>query len=209
MIAGTMGRFAEEIRVLGRPEFGEVSEAWQYGKVGSSTMPHKRNPERCEQAVVLAKLAAGQAGMMFNGIMGDHERDSRTLRVEWSCVPDVSHFTLGACAIALEIADGLTVHPDRLLANVREVAEHIASERLMLALGKHLGKQTAHERVYELTQEAQEDGVSVRQLLLDRTDLHGLLDDKAIDRIFDPNGYLGESAILTQRTVARARKALG
>ncbi len=207
-VAGTMGRIADEIRTIGRPEFGEISEDWRPGKVGSSTMPHKRNPERAEQVVVMAKLAAAQAGIALTSMIGDHERDSRALRVEWACVPDVSHYCLAACEIMRELVTGLSVQPDRLWENVREVADEISSERLMLALGQHLGKQTAHERVYELSQAAHDCGRSIRDLLGECDDLRGLLSSEDLDTVFDPVGYLGESAVLTRRTVAATRSWL-
>lgn len=205
IVAGTMGRIAEELRVLGRPEFGEISEPWKYGTVGSSTMPHKRNPERCEQVVVMSRLAAAQVGSALTAMVGDHERDSRSLRLEWVCVPDVSHYTLCACQILRETLKGLTVHPERLWHNTRDVADQIASERLMLTLGEHLGKQTAHERVYALSQTSMDTGVGVRDLLKGEQDLVGLLDEATLDEVFDPNGYIGSSAVLSRRAVASAR----
>jgi adenylosuccinate lyase len=209
MVAGTMGRIADELRILGRPEFGEITEDWRYGKVGSSTMPHKRNPERCEQVVVMAKLASAQVGTALSGMMGDHERDSRALRVEWACVPDVSHYCLAACEITAEVLGGLVVNVDRLRDNVQVVADQIASERLMLLLGEKLGKQTAHERVYALSQTAHDRGVPMRTLLSAEPDLAGLLAEPVLDTVFDPADYLGASTTLTQRVVADARKWLG
>ena len=206
MVAGTLGRAADEIRTLSRPEFGEVSEAWPYGKVGSSTMPHKRNPERCEQVVMLARLASYQVLAAMTAMSGDHERDSRSLRLEWACVPDVAHYTLGAAEIFKEIIGGLQVHTDRLRANVEAVSEQVASEALMLALAPRLGKQTAHERVYELTQAAYEKATSVRELLRDSPDLG--LSPGQIAEIFDPRAYLGASEALTRHVVADAHALL-
>lgn len=205
MIAGTASRIAEEIRVLSRPEFGEVSEPWSHGKVGSSTMPHKRNPERCEQVTVMAKLAAAQVGLALSAMAGDHERDSRTLRVEWACVPDVAHYTLAACTILNETLSGLTIHVDRCRTNVQHTADKIASERLMLALGDKLGKQTAHEVVYDLSQKAHESGVALRSLVAEQEDLSTLLSEADLAEIFDPSRYLGASTELTIRMVEEAR----
>jgi adenylosuccinate lyase len=209
MITGTMARVADEVRVLSRPEFGEVEEAWRPGKVGSSTMPHKRNPERCEQVVVMARLAAAQVGPALAGMIGDHERDARALRVEWVCVPDVAHYCLAACEMVWESVTGLIVHTDRLRHNVDAVADRVMSERLMLALGRRVGKQRAHELVYELTQQAQELDVSVRGLIRERGEVTADLSPAALETIFDPSGYLGSSAVLTMRTVAEAHKRLG
>jgi adenylosuccinate lyase len=208
MVSGTMGRIADEVRTLSRPEFGEVEEAWTHGKVGSSTMPHKRNPEACEQAVVMARLAAGQVSAALAGMGGDHERDSRALRVEWVCVPDVSHYCLSACSIVDEIVDGLSVHTDRLLSNVQVVRDQVATEGLMLALAATVGKQTAHEHVYELSQAARTQGRSLRELLKEHPVIAGHLDEEQLDRIFDPAQYMGQSAALTGQVVAEAHKWL-
>jgi adenylosuccinate lyase len=209
MITGTMARIADEVRILSRPEFGEVEEAWRDGKVGSSTMPHKRNPERCEQVVVLARLAAGQAGLALAGMAGDHERDSRTLRIEWACVPDVAHYCLAGATILLDIVSGLIVHPDRLGANVEQVTGQVMSERLMLALGEHIGKQRAHQIVYDLTQQAHQDGIPVRLLAAARPEIAENLPAATQAAVFEPASYLGASTELTMRVVAEARKRLG
>jgi adenylosuccinate lyase/3-carboxy-cis,cis-muconate cycloisomerase len=204
MVAGTLGRAADEIRALSRQEFGEVSEGWRFGKVGSSTMPHKRNPERCEQVVATARLAAAQVPIAYNAMIGDHERDSRSLRLEWSCVPDVSHYTLAACAIFDEIIGGLIVHDTRMRANVLNVAHQVTTEALMLALADRLGKQNAHHIVYETSQTAREQGIPFRQLLADHAQVRGALTDQELNRVLDPCHYLGAAAELTRRVTARA-----
>jgi adenylosuccinate lyase len=207
IVAGTMGRIADEVRTLSRPEFGEVEEGWKFGKVGSSTMPHKRNPEACEQAVVMARLSAGLLPTALTAMSGDNERDSRALRTEWVFVADVSHYTMAAVEITGTILDGLLVHADRMRANAVAVADQLATEGLMLALGRHVGKQTAHEQVYELSQAARRDGVSLRDLVRAH-EIARLLDEDELARIFDPVQYLGESEHLTRHVVIRAREWL-
>jgi len=207
MVAGTMGRIADEVRTLSRPEFGEVEEGWRYGQVGSSTMPHKRNPEACAQAVVMARLAAAMVGPALAAMSGDHERDSRSLRLEWVCVPDVSHYALAGCEIVLKIVDGLVVHEDRLAANVDRVASQVMSEKLMLAIGRHVGKQTAHEQVYELSQQARRDGHTL-EAVARAADYTRVLDADELTAIFDPSSYLGESGQLTRAVVAAAQSWL-
>lgn len=207
MVAGTMGRIADEVRILSRPEFGEVEEGWQHGKVGSTTMPHKRNPEACEQAVVMARLTAGLMPTALYSMSGDNERDSRSLRTEWACVPDVSHYTLAACDIVRTILDSLIVHTDRMRNNTEVVADQLATESLMLALGKYVGKQTAHEQVYELSQAARRDGTPLRDLVRQHR-AGSLIGEEELDRIFDPAAYLGQSGPLTRQVVAQARSWL-
>ncbi|WP_329521505.1 class-II fumarase/aspartase family protein [Spirillospora sp. NBC_01491] len=205
MVTGTLARMADEIRTLSRPEFGEVEEAWRTGKVGSSTMPHKRNPERCEQIVALSRLAAAQAGLALTAMVGDHERDARSLRLEWACVPDVSHYCLAAAEIATEVVTGLIVHPDRLAVNVETVTGQVMSERVMFALGEHIGKQQAHEYVYQLMQEAHSRDLPVRKLAASDPMITDRFTDAEQERLFEPASYLGESPELTMRVVERAR----
>ncbi|MEW1635931.1 adenylosuccinate lyase family protein [Streptomyces sp. NPDC093801] len=205
MVSGTLGRIADEIRTLGRPEIGEVQEAWYLGKVGSSTMPHKRNPEGCEQIVVMARLAAAQVGTALTAMGGDHERDGRTLRMEWVCVPDVSHYTLTACEITTRVLKGLSVRSERALANVLSVRDQVATESLMLAFAGHLGKQTAHERIYQLIQQGISEQRSLRELIEADAELGPVLSAQELDVLFDPARYLGESVRLTHRVTERAR----
>jgi adenylosuccinate lyase len=170
-------------------------------------MPHKRNPEACEQAVVMARLTAGLVPIALAAMSGDNERDSRSLRTEWVCVPDVSHYTLSATEIVHSVLTGLVVHVDRIRANADEVADQLATEGLMLALGRHVGKQTAHEHVYELSQAARRDGIPLRDLVRDHETAR-LLDGDELARIFDPGQYLGQSGALTRQVVTRAREWL-
>ncbi|WP_084714311.1 class-II fumarase/aspartase family protein [Streptacidiphilus rugosus] len=208
MVAGTMGRIGDEVRLLARPEFGELALGWRHGQVGSSTMPHKRNPEACEMAVAMARLTAAQVTNALACLGGDNERDSRTLRIEWACVPDASHFALSACELISHVVDSLSVRSERMWENVSEVAEQIATEKLMLTLGAHIGKQTAHEYVYELAQSARQSGTSLRTLA-EQDGLAGApIDQAQLDQIFDPTAYLGQSVALSGRAVARAREAL-
>lgn len=87
MIAGTIAKMGNEIRCLSRNEIGEMEEPFQMGKIGSSTMPHKRNPEMCEQVIVLARLIKANAGLGFEGIINEHERDYRAVRLSGSPSP--------------------------------------------------------------------------------------------------------------------------
>lgn len=205
MLAATLGRIADEVRTLGRPEFGEVTEGWHYGKVGSSTMPHKRNPEAAEQVVVLARLARANATLAFDGMLQEHERDSRGLRLEWVAVADVSHHTLAALAVLGPLLAGLEVNADHMAERAREAAEEICSESLMLALGRSFGKQRAHALVYELTQQAHDEGSSLRLAIEQRHDLVANLAPGEVGSIFDPASYLGSAGELVDGVVAAAR----
>ncbi|MEQ4724362.1 adenylosuccinate lyase family protein [Nonomuraea sp. B19D2] len=201
----TAGRIADEIRTLSRPELGELDLIWQPGTIGSSTMPHKRNPDDCEQVVVMSRLAAGQVVSAMATMGSEHERDSRSWRIEWACVPDVSHYCLRAYETLGSVIDSLVPNPGGITANLHCVRDQIATEALMLALAPHLGKQTAYRRVYEVSQQAQSKGVDLRAALAEQPDLRPLLTTEELDQVFDPGHYIGHSVTLTRDVVAAAR----
>ena len=203
-LAATLARIVDEVRTLSRPEFGELEEAWRPGKVGSSTMPHKRNPEECEQVVVLARLAAAQVPLALQAMSGEHERDSRSLRLEWSIIADISHYALAALTISQKILAGLVVHEDVMAANAEEAAGAVCSESLMLALGHQIGKQSAHACVYELCQDATSRGLPLREHLRAAPVVRRHLSEDELALIFEPSRYVGSAPALAARTAVRA-----
>jgi adenylosuccinate lyase len=209
MVSATLARIANELRTLSRPELAELELAWHPGKVGSSTMPHKRNPEECEQVMVLARLAAAQVETALGGMLMEHERDSRGLRLEWAIVADVSHYTLAALAIAKDLLAGFDVYPERMAANASVAADAVCTEALMLALARGVGKQSAHALVYELTQAATSEGGELRAYLLNSSEVRRHLSAEELERIFDPGSYLGTASRLTHEVIATAEHWLG
>lgn len=203
-LAATLGRILDEVRTLSRPEFGELEEAWRPGRVGSSTMPHKRNPEECQQVVVLARLAAAQVPLALQAMIGEHERDSRALRLEWPVVADVSHYSLAAMAIGRRVLEGLVVHEDAMAANAEEAAGAVCTEALMLALGHHVGKQSAHAQVYELCQDATSQGLPLLGYLRSAPTVRRHLGEDELAAIFDPTAYVGNAPQLAVQIADRA-----
>jgi adenylosuccinate lyase len=209
MVAQTIARIADEVRILSRPEFGELRLAWYFGKVGSSTMPHKRNPEECEQIVVLARLAAAQAALGLQAMVVEHERDSRELRLEWVCVAEVSHYTLCAARIVEDVVGGLEVDVERMAENARVVSEPLSTEALMFALAGDVGKQAAYSEMYELAQAAQSEGRPLRELLEGNRMVRDHLTGAQLDDIMDPAKYVGQAQHLVAGVVEAARARLG
>jgi adenylosuccinate lyase len=208
MLGATLGRVADEVRMLSRPEYGELEEGWHEGRVGSSTMPHKRNPEGLQQVVVLARLSRASAHLTVEAMIQEHERDGRATRLEWTAVPEVSHYTLASLATLRPILAGLTVQQDHMADQARRAAEQLCSEALVLALARSVGKQSAHELVYEVSQASQRNGVTLRSALASRPDITGKLDDGELDALLDPARHVGEAGQLVDRVLADSRRWL-
>jgi adenylosuccinate lyase len=194
IVAGSMGRIADEVRRLALPELGELRLAWRHGTVGSSTMPHKRNPEECEQVVCLSRLVAAQVAPSLQGMLVEHERDSRTLRLEWVTVADSSHYTLAAAAYLAEIVMNLRVCPEAMSVHLADEVDGLSTEALMLAVSEHLGKQSAFDLVYEISQAAIEREEPLRHYLSRTGAVADYLSGTDLERIFDARSYVGGSA---------------
>jgi len=208
MIAGTLAKIADEIRCLARNEIGEMEEPFQMGKIGSSTMPHKRNPEMCEQVVVLSKLINSNASLGFDGLINEHERDYRSVRMEWVTITDSSLFTCGLLELMKNIFQDLRVHEDKIRENVDKAAAMISTEALRFFLGQAIGKQRAHTLIYETSMEAVENGTSLLDLLMLRSEIKDKFSREQIKKAMSPANHIGMSKALSRHTVSFVRDRL-
>src|SRR5262249_29523698 len=127
-------RFATEIRHLQRTEVREVEEPFRAGQKGSSAMPHKRNPVVAERICGLARVLRGNAQVGTENVALWHERDISRSSAERIVLPDSTILLDQVLALALRIVRGMTVHADRMRANLELTSGALFSQRLLLAL---------------------------------------------------------------------------
>ena len=191
MIAGTCGKIANEVIALQKSEVMEVEEPFNAGKVGSSTMPHKRNPMLCEAIVACSRLAFSSARNAFDGLIPDHERDWTFNHMEWAYLPELCTLTDGALALTLRVLSGLQVDPERMRQNLDALHGLMLSEAVMLALGEHIGRQTAHDVVYESAMQAFERRVPFIDVLCADPRVNQHLTRAQIEVLLEPARYTG------------------
>jgi adenylosuccinate lyase len=208
-VAASLARAADEIRLLCRPEFGELEERWDAGRLGSSTMPHKRNPENAEQVVVLARLARAQVALGLEGMILEHERDYRGTRLEWPAVAAVSHYTMTALSFTAVVIDSISVRATNMECTARELADLACTEALSFLLGNRIGQAKAFDLIHRLSQDAIDRKKTVRECALASHELNLILDHAMIEQIFDPKSYLGSAGELVDRVLARRRAVCG
>ncbi|MDQ1567264.1 MAG: hypothetical protein QOF96_2144, partial [Actinomycetota bacterium] len=193
MISATLGKIGNEVLELQRPEIGEVFEAFTPGAVGSITMPHKRNPERSEHLVTLARLVRAEAGVLVESMVVEHERDGRAWKAEWAAFPEVCRLTAASLASARGLVDGLTVDPAAMAANIVRGGGYLFSERVMGALADTVGKQSAHRLVYEASMAGIEAGRSFREALEAVPAITDVLSPADLDELLDPQAAVGQA----------------
>ena len=202
LTSGSLARIADEVRCLSRNETGEMEEPFHMGKIGSSTMPHKRNPELCEQVVVLSKLIKAQAMLGYDGLLCEHERDYRSVRLEWASLTDASLYTCGLLDMMKNILADMTVHEERVRENVLRAAPLISSEALMFFIGTVLGKQNAHALVYKVSMEAVASNRPVLDILMQVPEVASTFKREEIEQAILPEKHIGMAKELSSRTIA-------
>jgi adenylosuccinate lyase len=177
-------RFATEIRHLQRTEVREVEEPFKAGQKGSSAMPHKRNPITTERITGIARLLRGYAHTGLENVALWHERDISHSSAERVALPDASILLDYAQALAVRVVEGMTVHTDRMRANLDVTSGALFSQRALLALvDTGMSRDDAYRIVQENAQKAWDTGTPFRDLLAQAYD--GL----DLDAIFDPTAF--------------------
>ncbi len=185
-IAGAgLERFATEIRHLQRTEVREVEEPFRAGQKGSSAMPHKRNPIVCERITGIARLLRGYSQAGLEDVALWHERDISHSSVERVALPDATILLDYAQHLALRVVNGMTVHADRMRANLNATHGALFSQRALLALVESgRSRDDAYRIVQENAQRAWDEGVEFRNLLAEAAP--GL----DLDAVFDPSAFV-------------------
>lgn len=204
-IAGTLGKIANEVYNLQRTEINEVREPFHMGKVGSSTMPHKQNPSTAELVVGLARLVRGNLMPLTDVLFQEHERDASCWRIEWAALPEACMYTGAILHHMRGVLKGLEAREEVMSRNVNMLGGLLLSERVMLALGEKIGKQTAHEVVYEIAMKAHEEKVPFKEALLADSRVANHLSPEAIEHLLDPAAYIGLAPTLVERVVNDSR----
>ena len=191
IIAGSLEKFATEIRSLQRTEVREVEEPFEAGQTGSSAMPHKRNPELCERICGLARLVRGQALTSLENIALWHERDISHSSAERIILPDSCMALDYMLSIFSLIISGLKVYPENMLRNIELTRGVIFSQRVLLALiDKGLQREEAYKLVQENAMKAWEKNKSFRSLLEADRRITTRLSALELRPLFDYNYYL-------------------
>jgi len=191
IIAGSLEKFATEIRSLQRTEILEVEEPFAEGQTGSSAMPHKRNPELCERICGLARLMRGYALTSLDNIALWHERDISHSSTERITLPDSCLALDYMLSIFTSIIKGLKVYPENMLHNIELTRGLIFSQRMLLALiDKGLTREEAYKMVQDNAMETWRGKKSFLALLKMDKQITKYLTQNELKALFDYKYYL-------------------
>ncbi len=192
IIAASLEKFATEIRSLQRTEILEAEEPFAEGQTGSSAMPHKRNPEKCERIAGLARVIRGHAVTALENVALWHERDISHSSTERVVFPDACLLLDYMLDMFTWIMQGLQVYPERMRENVELSRGLVFSQRVLTALiEKGLQREEAYEIVQRNAMRAWKERVPFRGLLEADAELSRRLSASELDELFDYGFYLG------------------
>ena len=209
-IATSLERYGTEVRNLQRSEIAEAAEPFDRAKqVGSSTMAQKRNPMMSENVCGLARIVRSMVTPMFESQVLWHERDLTNSSAERFILPH-TFVLLDEMFKKMEIVfSGLEVYRDRMIANIESSRGLVMAESLMMKMTeKGIGRQDAHEIVRSSSMIAEDENRHLRDVLLERKDLEGLMTKDDILAAMDPNNYTGGSKEIVDKMIAEVERTL-
>ncbi len=190
LIAASLEKFATEIRSLQRTELHEVEEPFGQGQTGSSSMPHKRNPELAERICGLARLIRGYSVTALENVALWGERDISHSSAERVILPDACLALDYILFIFTRIIKGLRVNAARMWENVESSRGLIFSQRALLALvDKGLARETAYQVVQRSAMRSWDTGEDFRDLLRADQDAREWLPGPELEELFDYGYY--------------------
>ncbi|WP_458095280.1 3-carboxy-cis,cis-muconate cycloisomerase [Roseomonas sp. WA12] len=205
LVTGTLAKVATDIMLMMSTEFGgEVMEPFVKGRGASSTMPQKRNPISSEIMLATAKAVRQQVALILDAMVQDFERATGPWHLEWMALPESFLLTASCLTQARFALSGLTVNTDRMRVNLDMSGGLIVAEAVMMAAAPALGRQHAHDVVYDACRAALTSGRGLAEALMEVPEVvEALGGAEGVQRRCDPANYLGLAPAMVDRVLER------
>jgi 3-carboxy-cis,cis-muconate cycloisomerase len=207
LVTGTLAKLATDVKLLMQTEVEEVTEPFHEGRGSSSTMPQKRNPISSVYITALTAIVRQHVASLLNAMEEDHERSTGPWEIEWIVLPDIFCLAAGALAQTRFLVSGLQVDEKRMRANLDITRGLIVSEAVMMGVGPFLGRQRAHDLIYDICREVVASGRTLLDLLAENKEITAHLDRAALAKLCDPANYLGQAGDMVDEVLALHAKA--
>jgi len=169
-------------------------------------MPQKRNPKLSQDIITLSAQIRAQAPLALEAMQAEHEADRAITNIAGRAIEEACTLTGDMLERLAMLAEGLQVFPERMRRNLDLSGGLIMSETLMLELGRSMGRQRAHDAIYEVAQEAAVSERPFRDLLAAREEVISHLTPAKIDRLLDPLNHIGQCREMADEQAAVGRR---
>lgn len=207
LVGGSLGKIAMDVKLMMQHEVAEVYEPFAPGRGSSSTMPQKRNPISSCYIHAAVSMVRQHAAALMDAMVADHERSTGPWEIEWIALPEAFCLTAGALKQTRFVLAGLEVDAAKMRANIDLTNGLVMSEAVMMGLGPYIGREYAHDLVYDLCREAIKSGRPLLDLLAAHPEINAHLDRAALARLCDPANYLGQAGTMVDQVLRRRAAA--
>ncbi|MFA7562731.1 MAG: adenylosuccinate lyase [Methanoculleus sp.] len=203
-IATTLDKIGLEVRLMQRSEIGELAEAFGKKQVGSSTMPHKRNPIKSEQVCGLARIVRSAVEpALSNNVLWD-ERDLTNSSPERVLFPEASVLTDHILKVMIDVMDGLEFNKENIRKNLMMLRGVNLAESVMIELTKRgMSRQDAHEAMRTASMQALAEGRDLARVLGEQPEVAAFVSRAELDALLDPDVYIGTAVLQVERLIEK------
>nr|WP_315183497.1 3-carboxy-cis,cis-muconate cycloisomerase [uncultured Albidiferax sp.] len=205
LVGGSLGKIAMDVKLMMQTEVAEVFEPYAPGRGSSSTMPQKRNPISCLYIHANISVARQHAAALMDAMVADHERSTGPWEIEWVSLPEIFCLMSGALKQTKFVLAGLEVDTVQMRRNIDMTHGLVMSEAVMMGLGPFIGREYAHDLVYELCREALKQQRPLVEILAEHPEINVHVSRAQLDAFCDPANYLGQAGVMVDQVLALRR----
>jgi 3-carboxy-cis,cis-muconate cycloisomerase len=202
LVTGSCGKVALDVKLLMQTEVEEVYEPFHQGRGSSSTMPQKRNPISSVYITAQTAIVKQHAAALMEAMVEDHERATGPWEIEWIVLPEIFMLSAGALAQTRFVLEGLQVNEKKMRDNLDMTKGLIMSEAVMMGLGDRMGRNYAHDVVYDICRDVVKTGRPLIDLLEENAEIRKHADRKTLEKMVDPANYLGVAGEMVDRVLS-------
>ena len=206
LVGGSLGKIAMDVKLMMQTEVAEVFEPFAPGRGSSSTMPQKRNPISCLYIHANISVVRQLSASLMDAMVADHERSTGPWEIEWVALPEIFCLMSGALKQTKFILAGLEVDAVQMRRNIDLTHGLVMSEAVMMGLGPHMGREYAHDLVYDICREAVTQKRPLIELLAAHPEIARHVTRGQLEGFCEPSNHLGQPGVMVDRVLA-ARKA--
>ncbi|MBV8778889.1 MAG: adenylosuccinate lyase family protein [Alphaproteobacteria bacterium] len=202
LLGGSLAKIADDVMLMSATEFGEAGEPFVAGRGASSTMPQKCNPISCGLIIAAARALRQHAGLALDAMVNSFERNAAAWQLEWIAVPEAFGYAAGALHQGVFLAGGLIVETSGMEKNLALTHGLIVAEAVMMGLAPQIGRNEAHDLVYDACRAAIESNRPLYDVLAEHKDIIGPLGDTRLRALTNPANYIGAAPAMVDRVLA-------
>ncbi|MES2185915.1 MAG: 3-carboxy-cis,cis-muconate cycloisomerase [Pseudomonadota bacterium] len=205
LVGGSLGKIAMDVKLMMQTEVAEVYEPYAPGRGSSSTMPQKRNPISCLYIHANISVVRQLSASLMDAMVADHERSTGPWEIEWVALPEIFCLLSGALKQAKFILAGLEVDAAQMRRNIDLTHGLVMSEAVMMGLGPYMGREYAHDLVYDICRDALKQQRPLLELLAEHPEISKHVTREQLAGFCDPMNNLGQAGVMVDRVLASVK----